>query len=199
MDRFRSGNGAAWLDLLSTHEGRYREHERDLLADQEALAGWLASAGLSPSEPITEHDLSQVRALRESLHRLAVASLSGRTPRPTDIRMVNRAAAGDRGVQLRGGSAGLRITAPRTFSQVMSRLAHEAATDLAGPRHGRLRACGDDTCSGIFLDLTGRRRWCTDERCGNRLRVRAHRARMTGDPRTSRSDPACDAAGSTDG
>ena len=30
----------------------------------------------------------------------------------------------------------------------------------------------------IFLDETGRRRWCADERCGVKLRVRAHRARQ---------------------
>ena len=57
------------------------------------------------------------------------------------------------------------------------RLVRDAVQDLSGPRRAHLRACGDETCSGIFLDHNGRRRWCSDERCGNRVRVRAHRAR----------------------
>jgi predicted RNA-binding Zn ribbon-like protein len=63
-------------------------------------------------------------------------------------------------------------------SEALARLARQSIDDLTGPTRGRLRACGDDTCAGIFLDDTGRRRWCADERCGVRARVRAHRARQ---------------------
>ena len=66
---------------------------------------------------------------------------------------------------------------PETAEEALGRLARNAVHDLSDPYSPQLRACGDDTCSGIFLDPTGRRRWCSDERCGNRLRVRAHRAR----------------------
>ena len=42
----------------------------------------------------------------------------------------------------------------------------------------RMRACAADDCSGIFLDLSknGSRRFCST-RCGNRMAVRAYRAR----------------------
>jgi predicted RNA-binding Zn ribbon-like protein len=181
MERFRSGNGATWLDLLSTQEGRYRGSSVDRLTDRTALAEWLSSAGLSPIEPVTDEDLAHIRELRESLHGLAAASISGRAPHPADVRTVNSAISEDRGLHLRGGATGLRVDRPRTARDAGARLAREAVVDLTGPRQSRLRACGDDTCSGIFLDPTGRRRWCTDERCGNRLRVRAHRARTAGD------------------
>ena len=45
----------------------------------------------------------------------------------------------------------------------------------------RMRACAADDCTGIFLDLSknGSRRFCST-RCGNRMAVRAYRARSTG-------------------
>jgi predicted RNA-binding Zn ribbon-like protein len=64
-----------------------------------------------------------------------------------------------------------------TAAEALARVARAAVQDLSGPTGTHLRPCGDDACSGIFVDYTGRRHWCSDERCGNRARVRAHRAR----------------------
>ena len=44
-------------------------------------------------------------------------------------------------------------------------------TSRARPGSG-CRTCDDETCAGIFIDHSGRRRWCSDERCGVRARVR---------------------------
>ncbi|MFI5897355.1 CGNR zinc finger domain-containing protein [Actinoplanes sp. NPDC051513] len=71
----------------------------------------------------------------------------------------------------------LRLAPPAEVSVALAWLARQAAADLTGPTRQRLHACGDDACSGIFIDHTGRRRWCSDERCGVRARVRAQRAR----------------------
>ncbi|NEE48667.1 CGNR zinc finger domain-containing protein, partial [Streptomyces sp. SID8455] len=46
-----------------------------------------------------------------------------------------------------------------------------------------IRTCGADDCRLLFVDTSrpGKRRWCSMERCGNRHKVRAHRARLTTD------------------
>ena len=177
MARFRTGNGAVWLDLLATVAGRYRTERLDDLETPEALRAWLRENDLEPSTTVTAEDVVRTAETREALHRLAVAAVRGDTPAAADVRRINAVLADDLGLQVSRGAGGLRPRRPRSVDDALARLTRQAAVDLSGQGHGTLRACGDDTCSGIFLDTTGRRRWCTDLSCGNRLRVRAHRDR----------------------
>jgi len=177
MARFRTGNGAPWLDLLATLAGRYREQQEDVIDTAEALRAWLRQNDLDPVAPVTDDDVAHAADARESLHRLAVAAVRGDAPAAADVRRINAVLDRDLGIQVSRSAGGLRPRRPRSVDDALARLARQAALDLSGHGHGTLRACGDDTCSGIFLDTTGRRRWCTDLSCGNRLRVRAHRDR----------------------
>ena len=47
----------------------------------------------------------------------------------------------------------------------------------AGGELDRVKACPGDDCGWLFLDRSGRRRWCSMDSCGNRAKVRAHAAR----------------------
>ena len=178
MTKFRTGNGAAWLDLLATLGGRYRERQVDALGSPALLRQWLREQGMEPSGAVTGADLHQARAVREALHRTTAGALRGLPPNAAEIRLINAALAADRPVRLRRDRTAVAITRPATAAEALARLTRDAMQDLSGPNRGHLRRCGDDTCSGIFLDATGRRRWCSDQACGNRMRVRAHRARV---------------------
>ena len=177
VTKFRGGNGAAWLDLLATLGGRYRAQQRDALATPALLREWLRQHGAEPTGAVTDADLVLARDLREALHRAAVAALRDEPPAADDRRLIAAALAADEPLRLNPRSRELAITRPATARAALARLARDAVQDLAGARRAQLHACGDDTCSGVFLDGTGRRRWCSDQTCGNRLRVRAHRAR----------------------
>jgi predicted RNA-binding Zn ribbon-like protein len=50
---------------------------------------------------------------------------------------------------------------------------------LSGPLAVRIRECASDDCPLVFVDSSrpGARRWCAMERCGNRHKLRALRAR----------------------
>jgi predicted RNA-binding Zn ribbon-like protein len=174
---FSAGYGATWLDLLATRRGRYRAQQTDAIATSTALLAWLRENALAPTDAVTDDDVASVNAVRETLHRLAAAAVRGERPQVGDVRSVERALRADRGVRVRAGADGLLVDRPASAAEALARLVREAVQDLAGPRCARLRGCGDDTCGGIFLDPTGRRRWCSDERCGSRMRVQAHRAR----------------------
>jgi predicted RNA-binding Zn ribbon-like protein len=174
---FRTGNGAAWLDLLSTLAGRYRDERVDAIDTTETVRAWLREHDLEPGAAVTVADVVRVAETRETLHRLAVAAVRGDPPAAADVRRINAVLEGDQGLQLSRGTGGLRPRRPASVDDALARLARQAVVDLSGQGHGALRACGDDTCSSIFLDTTGRRRWCTDLSCGNRARVRAHRGR----------------------
>ncbi|MFF5287989.1 CGNR zinc finger domain-containing protein [Paractinoplanes globisporus] len=185
MSKFRTGNGADWLDLLATRLGRYQRKQVEMLADPAALAAWLREHGMEPVTEVTAADVEAVRSLREALHRAATATVHGERPAAEDVRLVQEALASDRPLEVRSGDAGLELTQPADVSVALAWLARQAAVDLTGPTRERLHACGDETCSGIFVDHTGRRRWCSDERCGVRSRVRAHRARARDQTATS--------------
>lgn len=177
MSEFRSGNGAAWLDLLSSLAGRYRETQVDDLRDPARLTAWFESNGLEPTEPVADDDVDAVRRTRESLHRVTLATIRGERPDPGDLGVLEEALSYDAPPRLIATDDGLTVHRPGTARQALAVLVRDAVGMLSGDDLARLHTCGDETCSSVFLDRTGRRRWCTDLSCGNRARVRAHRAR----------------------
>ena len=68
---------------------------------------------------------------------------------------------------------------PSTGIAVLSAVARDGINVLTGTIAGRLRECEGGDCRLVFLDASrpGSRRWCSMERCGNRAKVRAHRAK----------------------
>jgi len=63
--------------------------------------------------------------------------------------------------------------------RLMSSVARDAIDVFGGPRAARLKRCQGSRCALLFVDTSrsGRRRWCSMERCGNRAKVAAHRRR----------------------
>jgi predicted RNA-binding Zn ribbon-like protein len=178
VTQFSSGNGAAWLDLLAQLAGRYRERQVDSIDNPAALREWLREYGQEPTNDVSMADVEQFQVVREALHRTTVAVMCGDRPQAADVRLLARALEADRPLGVRLTDGGIGIVRPASAGEALARLVRDAVQDLSGPRRVHLRPCGDDTCSGVFFDYTGRRRWCSDERCGNRVRVRAHRARL---------------------
>lgn len=62
---------------------------------------------------------------------------------------------------------------------ILSSVAQDAIDVFGGPRAARLKRCEGSRCSLLFVDTSrsGRRRWCSMGRCGNRAKVAAHRRR----------------------
>jgi predicted RNA-binding Zn ribbon-like protein len=66
------------------------------------------------------------------------------------------------------------------LAAVVDRLAIAFVELLSGPELPRLRRCEGEGCGWLFLDVTRNhsRRWCAAGDCGNRARVRRHRAAL---------------------
>lgn len=174
---FRLHYGAAWLNLIATLTGRRRGPVIERLDSPQRLADWFAAIGLQPRKRPSVADLATAIELRDALYELARAAVDDRRPGGSAVQVVNRALAHDASPTLRLGKGNLTASAPADAPAALGRVARQAATQLAGPDPVRLRACADPTCAGIYLDESGRRRWCADNACGVRTRVRAHRAR----------------------
>lgn len=181
--------GAAWLDLIATVGRAYGPTPVDRFTDPARLADWLATQDLAPRRAPTRADLTRARALREALRTLALATRNDAPWPPGALATLNTALADDTHLTVvasRRGSdhqeAGPALRPPATAREALARLAREAAVHLTGPAAGALHQCADAECGMLYLDPTGRRRWCSAEICGVRNRVRAHRRRAHENP-----------------
>jgi predicted RNA-binding Zn ribbon-like protein len=174
--------GAVCLDFAHTGgEGRYEVFET--LHEPADLAGWLAQPPLTAvlTVPASPGDLAAAKTLRQAIWDLAHARAADR-PLPAEaVAILNRSAAA---VPLRpvlvGHGTDLEWMAPVRARQALASLAREMVELLSGPLGERIRECASDTCPMVFVDTSrpGARRWCAMERCGNRHKLRAHRARQ---------------------
>ena len=161
--------GAPSLDFAAAPEP---VHARD-------LGEWLAGRfeRLEPAEA-TERDLTDALALRAAIDRLSVAAADRQPLDPDDVDTINLfGATPDVPPALAGGRRQAGAGRLRT-GQALSSLARDAISILAVEPE-RIRRCDADDCRRVFRDesRTANRRWCSMQRCGNRAKVRAHRAR----------------------
>jgi predicted RNA-binding Zn ribbon-like protein len=180
--RFRTGRPC--LDLVHT-------------GGEDALARWEIVHGPDdlgrllgvilglPTLPADETDLAAMRPLRTAITRIAYGLAQGTRPPvpidpagPADIAAVNAAAAAPPLVPALRPEGGTTIVEP-TAAAALATLARDAVDLFGGPLGTRIRVCAADNCGLLFVDASrpGRRRWCSMERCGNRAKIRTHRAR----------------------
>ena len=184
--QLRYGSGRLCLDLVMTVGSRLSDHPVERLGSPERLAEWLVGAGLATEHlSVTVSDLLRAQELREALHRVMHAVVGNQAPAARDIETINASAARTLSppqLRLDRTETNVGLVADSSASGVdvaLSVIARDAIDLLTGPRVGDLRVCEGDTCDAVYLDTSRghRRRWCSSERCGNRARVSAHRAR----------------------
>jgi predicted RNA-binding Zn ribbon-like protein len=170
-----------WLSLHTEpiDVGATARELQDARALRAAIARLAVAASPAPASSAAERSAVAV-GLRAG---------TGRTrPAPDDIDTVNLfAALPDVPPSLPGGRR--RAGANRVrLAQALSSVARDAVALLtevgfddteAEGRTARLSRCSADDCGLVFYDSSrgGTRRWCSMQRCGNRAKVRAHRAR----------------------
>ncbi|MEV0611422.1 ABATE domain-containing protein [Polymorphospora rubra] len=178
--------GAVCLDFAHTGgEGPYAVFET--LHEPADLAEWLARPPLVAvlTVPATTGELTAARTLRQAVWEAAHARAAGR-PLPTGaVDVINRAAAAPPlAPELAADGTTAGWAPPVLAGQALSTLAREMIGLLSGPLSERIRVCAGDNCPLVFVDSSrpGARRWCAMERCGNRHKLRALRARRATGP-----------------
>lgn len=196
---FRFDAGAVCLDFAHTGgEGRYAVFET--LHEPADLGEWLAQPPLAAvlTVPATTQELAAAKVLRQAIWDASHAQAAHRPLPAAAIAAINRAAAAPpltpeldsssaAAPPLAPGLAGVSLAAgwaaPVRATQALSTLAREMIELLSGPFSGRIRECASGDCPLVFVDTSrpGARRWCSMERCGNRHKLRALRARRAPD------------------
>ncbi|PRY67523.1 putative RNA-binding Zn ribbon-like protein [Glaciihabitans tibetensis] len=143
------------------------------------LGQWLAGRFPEVGGEISEGDLVDAKALRDTLARMATAVSRAEPLASGDVDMLNLFAATPDipPPALLGGLRRAGRTSARA-GQALSAMAREAV-ELFSVAQDRIRECSAADCGLIFYDesRSNNRRWCSMQRCGNRAKVRAHRIR----------------------
>ncbi|MFS8498175.1 MAG: CGNR zinc finger domain-containing protein [Micromonosporaceae bacterium] len=180
--------GAVCLDFAHTG-GEGEDAVFETLHGPADLAEWLAQPPLSAAVtvPVTARELAAAKALRQAIWDAAHARAAGRPLPAGAVATINRAAAAPPLVPALVGDTTAGWVPPVRATQALSTLAREMIELLSAPFADRIRECAADDCPLVFVDLSrpGSRRWCAMERCGNRHKLRALRARRRAD-RTDR-------------
>ncbi|MFE8988666.1 CGNR zinc finger domain-containing protein [Streptomyces collinus] len=177
---YRFDPGALCLELTTTGgPGVFARWE--VLHEPSDLVAWAGLSRLPAGLDLTVSpgELERARTLRDAVLLLAADRAHGRPLRAPHLDVVNAAAAAPPLVA-RIGPDGSRSWAPgATGTQLLATVARDAIDLFTGPFADRIRECGAHNCHLLFVDTSrpGRRRWCAMEHCGNREKVRAHRAR----------------------
>ncbi|WP_329129490.1 ABATE domain-containing protein [Streptomyces sp. NBC_01476] len=151
----------------------------DLIAAPAAGAAWWElQARRLPPGPVPEP--VAVRRLRTAVREVLDARLEGRAADPAALEDINAAAAsapssprlvadGD------GLHAGTRWHTEYGGNARLAAIAAEVIALLTSPARAELlRRCANPDCSMLFLAENRRRKWCTANLCGNRIRVARH-------------------------
>ncbi|WP_343611720.1 CGNR zinc finger domain-containing protein [Novosphingobium sp.] len=177
---FEFSAGSPSLCLVDT-VGNRGGADIERLATPQDFTRWLREASLLDPEgrEALETDLVDARALRDALYRAALAIMNGKMPAPADIDGINALALGTPPRPQWVNSEVVHVSGDRVRA-ALALLAGDAVGTLADAQLGRVRLCPE--CRMMFVDKSpaGRRRWCSSASgCGNRAKVREHRARKS--------------------
>lgn len=164
-----------------------RGEPRDGLSTTDHLGAWLRDNRAKLRTDLTDDDLLAVtsadlgisRRLRNAVHELLTAEVSGGRPPELAVAVVNRVARSvPRWPQLRWGElpsieSGTR---GRPVPAALAEVADSAVDLFAGPHRSLIRVCRAPGCVLFFLKDHPRRTWCSAG-CGNRARVARYHAR----------------------
>lgn len=173
---FVSGNLA--LNFIGTAQER-RTTYRELLTTDDELAEWVTAAGILDTTPDATGALTRAVKLREAAWRLMLATLDGRPITDADRRLVNQHAHDSLPeLTLRADGS---VHRGGTLDSALAAIARSAIELLGGPDRERIKECGRDACTRLYIDTSrgGSRRWCDMAICGNRAKSKAFRARNT--------------------
>ena len=177
--RFHWKSGRLCLDFVATVGERWRRSFERLITPAD-LSRWIAESGMLATPPaVNARQLDAARELREAINRLA---RPGTDPLPRDREVVNRwAMRVPMSPQLTAKGARVWVS-DQPGEALLATIAADAIDLLSGPLAGRVRECGAPDCALLFVDTSrpGRRRWCSTDGCGNRVRTKAYRERQKG-------------------
>ena len=175
-------DGGTWFfdsGALSLDFGLVGVDVREQFASPADLLEWVTERFEHLDRSVSDGELRDAVLLRHAISRSALAVSDRRTPAADDIDTINLFAATPDVPPVLGGGRRRAGASRVRVAQTLSSIARDAVRLLSAHDGERIRQCEAADCSYVFLDesRSNNRRWCSMQRCGNRAKVRAHRAR----------------------
>jgi predicted RNA-binding Zn ribbon-like protein len=178
---------ALCLDYANSVEWSSEDEHPDVLRTGDMLGRWGRRLGLlsDDAKSASEAELRRARALREAVYRLFSSISQDQEPagKDLDVLMSNYIEAVKHASLLAGEDLYKLDWPARDPRRIRYAVATDAIALLQDP--GRLRRvsrCPGRGCGWLFLNVSGRRRWCSMSTCGSRDKMRRlhRRARSPG-------------------
>jgi predicted RNA-binding Zn ribbon-like protein len=175
--------GSLSVDFANTVDWTEDDSEveaTDALIEDDSLDRWGTRMGVFGNS--SGHvELELARGLRGALHRIFSALARSEAPDAFSLSQLRsayaQAVAAGALAQRADGSFGLEWRDDEPC-RVRFAVAADAVELMADPeRLARLRRCPGRDCGWLFLDMSGRRRWCSMSTCGSREKMRSLYAR----------------------
>ena len=201
--------GRLCLDFVNTVDGRKNDSARrksqsvnslvlaDKLGDYSDLVAWSQHSGIVTATEagrlIQESKRKAAEAsavfdraieLREALHRIFKATVTGRMPQSVDLETVNdellKARNHERLISTEKAFKWDWIGREASLDRMLWSIAQSGAEFLTKGDLSRLRECGGKECGWLFEDTSRNRsrQWCHMQDCGNLAKVRRFRTRL---------------------
>jgi predicted RNA-binding Zn ribbon-like protein len=149
----------------------------DALADAGDVMRWGRRVGLvgARAPRADDEELAAAHALRRAVHASFAAVASGDAPPPAALEVLadTHAAAVAAACLARRQGAWVPAWPARDPRRVRFEVTLDAIALLGDAnRLARVRLCPGRNCGWLFLDASGRRRWCSMTTCGSREKMR---------------------------
>jgi predicted RNA-binding Zn ribbon-like protein len=151
--------------------------QTDVLRAEDMLGRWGRRCNLLGGDATraSTAELGRARSLRDAVYRLFSSVSQGKEPtrRDLDLLMSDYAEAVNR-ASLRAGKGLYEFDwPPQDPRRIRFAVAIDAITLLRDPsRLERVSRCPGRDCGWLFLNTSGRRRWCSMSTCGSREKMR---------------------------
>jgi predicted RNA-binding Zn ribbon-like protein len=152
------------------------------IADASELRRWGRRLGIDADLPSPDEFQAAI-ALREAIHLTFAAIAHDEAPPPAALeRIAADHAEASAAASLVAGEGAWRLDWPSSEPRrVRFTAVVDAVALLADPeRLARVRQCPGRNCGWLFLDVSGRRHWCSMATCGSRAKMRRLYARKRG-------------------
>jgi predicted RNA-binding Zn ribbon-like protein len=184
-ESIRLWGGALCLDFANTvdwdAELRFVDPDRtDVLISGSWVGRWARRVGIPGRGRISDAEVERLRELRLAIHRI----FSSPDPPDRDLTALQDTVAGAVGAAAlsargEGPSASFAPKWPGSDERrVRFAVAWDALSLLGDPeRFPRVNRCPGRNCGWLFVNASGRRRWCSMRACGSREKMRRAYAR----------------------
>jgi predicted RNA-binding Zn ribbon-like protein len=158
--------------------------QTDVLRTEDALRSWGRRLDLLSDDaaPASSAELRRALTLREAVYRLFSSISRDQEParQDLDVLLSNYAQAVEHASLLAGTDLYVLDWPARDPRRIRYAVATDAIALLHDPRRlKRVTRCPGRACGWLFLNVSGRRRWCSMSTCGSRDKMRRLHRRKT--------------------